>query len=104
MIALAWRNLWRQRHRSLIAVFAVAIVVWIAILLYAMGGALENSSYEDLTEQVEHVQVHVAGHEDARDIGAGLIRAASALRTQLQRVALDADLIATLRSPALVAG
>lgn len=104
MIALAWRNLWRQRHRSLIAVFAVAIVVWIAILLYAMGGALKNSFYQDLTEQVGHVQVHVAGHEDARDFGAGLIRGAGALRAQVRRVAPDADLVATLRAPALVAG
>ncbi len=104
MIALAWRNLWRQRHRSLIAVFAVAIVVWIAILLFAMGGALKNSFYQDLTEQVGHVQVQVAGHENARDFGAGLIRGASALRAQLQRLAPDADLVATLRAPALVAG
>jgi len=104
MIALAWRNLWRQRHRSLIAVGAVAIVVWIAILLYAMAGALKNSFYQDLTEQVGHVQVHVADHEDARDFGAGLIRDADAVRTQVRRVAPAAELVATLRAPALVAG
>lgn len=104
MIALAWRNLWRQRHRSLIAVVAVAVVVWIAILLYALAGALKNSFYQDLTEQVGHVQVQVAGHEDARDFGAGLIRDADAVRAQVRRIAPDAGLVATLRAPALVAG
>ena len=104
MIALAWRNLWRQRHRSLIAVGAVAVVVWIAILLYAMAGALKNSFYQDLTEQVGHVQVQVAGHDDARDFGAGLIRGAGALRPRVQEVAPDAELVATLRAPALAAG
>lgn len=104
MIAMAWRNLWRQRSRSLIAIFAVAIVVWIAILAYSMGGALKNAFYQDLTEQVGHVQVHRAGYRDARDFEAGLIRDAAAVREQVARIAPDALLVSTLHAPALVAG
>jgi ABC-type lipoprotein release transport system permease subunit len=102
--ALAWRNLWRQRGRSLTAVFAVALVVWIAILLYAMGGALTNSFYQDLVERVGHVQVHAADYRDAPSFRAGLIRDADALRDDVRRLAPDAQLVSTLRVPALVAG
>jgi len=102
--ALAWRNLWRQRGRSLTAVFAVALVVWIAILLYAMGGALTNSFYQDLVERVGHVQVHAEGYRDAPSFRAGLIRDADALRDDVRRIAPDAQLVSTLRVPALVAG
>jgi ABC-type lipoprotein release transport system permease subunit len=103
-LALAWRNLGRRRSRSLIAVFAVAIVVWIAILAYAMAGALTNSFYQDLTEQVGHLQVHAAGYRDAPSFRAGLIRDAGALRAEVRRLAPDARLVSTLRVPALVAG
>ncbi len=101
---MAWRNLWRQRDRSLIAIFAVAIVVCIAILAYSMGGALKNSFYQDLVDQVGHVQLHAAGYRDARDFGAGLLRDAGALRAEVARLAPGARLVATLRAPALVAG
>ncbi len=103
-LALAWRNLWRQRGRSLIAIFAVAMVVWIAILLYAMGGALTNSFYQDLVERVGHVQVHADDYREAPSFRAGLIRDADALRARVQRIAPEAQLVSTLRVPSLVAG
>lgn len=103
-VGLAWRNLWRQGRRSLIAVFAVAIVVLMAILIYAMSGAITNSFYGDLTEQVGHVQVHTVGWRDARDFDDGLLRDAAAVRAEIDRTAPGAALVEVLQVPALVAG
>ena len=104
MIAMAWRNLWRQGRRSLIAMFAVAIVVLMAILMYAMGGAVTNSIYQDLTGQFGHIQIRAAGWRDAQDFDDALLLEADALRAEVSRVAPDAAVVGVLQVPALVAG
>lgn len=80
MFALAWRNLWRQRRRSLMTLFAVAFVVTLSLIYYGIGGASINSMYQRLTGEVGHLQVHVADYRDARDFRAGLIPGAEEAR------------------------
>ena len=104
MIAMAWRNLWRQGRRSLIAMFAVAIVVLMAILMYAMGGAVTNSIYQDLTGQFGHIQIRADGWRDAQDFDDALLLEADALRAEVSRVTPDAAVVGVLQVPALVAG
>lgn len=104
MIAMAWRNIWRQGRRSLIAMFAVAIVVLMAILMYAMGGAVTNSIYQDLTGQFGHIQIRAADWRDAQDFDDALLRDADALRSDVRRVAPEAGVVGVLQVPALVAG
>ncbi len=104
MLALAWRNLWRQGRRSLITLSAVAIVVFMAIMIYSLGGAIKNSLYQDLTEQVGHIQIHAADYRDARDFSAGLLYNATDLRASVEKVAPDAVVVGSLQIPALLAG
>lgn len=104
MLAMAWRDLLRQGRRSLIAAVAVAIVVFMAILVYAMGGAMENSIYQDLTEAAGHVQIHAAGYRDAQAWEDGLMVVDGDLTALLAREAPDADVVRTLVVPALLAG
>lgn len=104
MLAMAWRDLLRQGRRSLIAAFAVALVVFLAILVYAMGGAMKNSIYQDLTEAAGHVQIHAAGYRDAQAWEDGLMSADGELTRVLAERVPDADVVRALIVPALVAG
>lgn len=104
MVALAWRNLWRQGRRSLISLLAVAIVVLFAIVMYSLGGAVTNGMYGDLTREVGNAQIHVAGYRDARDFNDGLLKNASELRNTVAQTTPDAVVVGSLQIPALVAG
>ncbi len=102
MLSLAWRNLWRQRRRSLTTAAAVALVVLISILFYSMGGALTNSFYQDVTQRAGHLQVHVAGYRDLVDLRDRLLRPADALQSTIAQAAPDAVAFGVLQVPALV--
>lgn len=102
--AMAWRNLWRQGRRSLVAMLAVAVVVFIAIFMYAFGGAATNSVYQDVTGQVGHIQIHAEGWREAREFGDALLRDAASVRAEIERVAPEAGIVSVLQVPALLAG
>lgn len=104
MLALAWRNVWRQRRRSATTAAAVGLVVLIAILFYSMGGALTNSFYQDVTARAGHIEVHVAGYRDAIDFRARLLRPAGTLSARVAGTAPAADVVGVLDVPALLAG
>ena len=104
MLALAWRNLWRQGRRSLISLVAVAIVVLFAIVMYSFGGAMTNGMYGDLTDEVGNVQIHTAGYRDARSFEDGLLENAQEVRETVQQVLPDAVPVGSLQIPGLVAG
>ena len=102
MLSLAWRNIWRQRRRSLTTAAAVALVVLISILFYSMGGALTNSFYQDVTQRVGDLQVHVAGYRDLVDIRDRLMRPAGTLKATVERSAPAAVVFGVLDIPALM--
>ncbi|MCA9839697.1 MAG: ABC transporter permease [Trueperaceae bacterium] len=104
MIALAWRNLWRQRRRSLISLFAVALVVLFAILMYSMMGSMSNAMYQDLTKEVGNIQIHKAGYRDAQDFSSGLLTNAAQVRETVAQTAPNAIVLGSLQAPALLAG
>ena len=104
MLALAWRNLWRQGRRSLISLLAVALVVLFAILMYSLGGAMTNGMYADLTEEVGNVQIATEGYRDARNFGDGLLENASGIRGSVSQVLPNAVVAGSLQVPGLLAG
>jgi len=104
MIALAWRNLWRQGRRSLISLIAVAIVVLFAVLMYSMAGALTNGMYADLTKEVGNAQIHTADYRDARNFSDGLLDNATEIRDTVASTAPDAVVVGSLQVPGLLAG
>lgn len=108
VIALAWRNLWRQRRRSLVTAGAVGAVVLLSVAYFALGGAAENGLYQTLTERGGHVIVTAPGARDATRFDATLIRDADPILATVRReadAALPAPLILpTLDVPALLSG
>ena len=104
MIALAWRNLWRQRRRSLISLLAVALVVLFAIVMYSFGGAMTNGMYQDLTDEVGNVQIHTEGYRDAPGFDEGLLKNEREVREAVSEVLPDAVAVGSLQVPGLIAG
>lgn len=106
MLALAWRNLWRQRRRSLTTMGAVALVVAFSLVYYGLGGAMANSMFRSLTGSLGMVQVHVQDYREVRDLSRSLIRDAAAVRATLERAlpagARDALVVGALDAPALL--
>jgi ABC-type lipoprotein release transport system permease subunit len=108
LITLAWRNLWRHKRRSLVTAGAVAVVTFMSVAYYGMGGAAENGVYQQLTETGGHVQVRVPGWRDARSLDDALIENAAEVRSRVEAIAqtmLDAPLVlGVLDVPALLSG
>jgi ABC-type lipoprotein release transport system permease subunit len=57
--SVAWRNLWRQRRRSLITAFAMATGVALCMSMVAFTDGMYTDMFEVMVEQqLGHVQVH----------------------------------------------
>jgi len=62
---IAWRNLWRNRRRSLIMLAAIATGVWGMIWMTAlMRGMVDQMIEGSIHTLVGHVQVHAQGYSD----------------------------------------
>ena len=66
MIALAWKNIWRQKQRTLLAVSAVALASLLTPLLFGFLSAWQNGMFEHLTTRTGHLVVRTAQWQDLR--------------------------------------
>lgn len=106
VLALAWRNLWRQRRRSVTGLSAVALVVCLSLLYYGIGGAAVNSMYRNLTESAGQIQIHVQNYRDVRDFSDGLIRDAAPVEATVRQLvgagAVPGTVVGVLDVPGLL--
>jgi ABC-type lipoprotein release transport system permease subunit len=60
MIAtLSWRNIWRNKVRSLVVIGSIVIGVWSVIFLMGMMGGMMNSYVDSaIKNEVSHIQIH----------------------------------------------
>jgi ABC-type lipoprotein release transport system permease subunit len=59
LVAIAWRNLWRHKRRSLITATAMAVAVAMCMALIAFTDGMYNKMFEIMVgQQLGHVQVH----------------------------------------------
>lgn len=59
LIKVAWRNIWRNKKRSLIIIAAVTIGLWSGIFLMAFyHGMIEQRINTAITREISHVQLH----------------------------------------------
>ncbi len=64
---MAWRNLWRQRRRSLITVFAMSAGLALCIPTYALVEGVSREMVRGITRShLGHVQVHRPGYLEER--------------------------------------
>ncbi|MFC3860853.1 ABC transporter permease [Deinococcus antarcticus] len=104
---LAWRNIWRQRRRSLLSAGVVAVAVFFSLVFSGMVGAFSNAQYIGITRSVGHLSLRVKGdQEPGTTFQDSVIQRVPSVRSQLDRVGLppDAETVTTLEVPVLLAG
>ncbi len=104
MLVLGWRNIWRQRSRSLAAVIAVTFVVWVGLVYFGVVGAARDGMIVSLTEAVGHVQIHARNYRDVRSFRDAVIPNASALGRRIAAALPETEVAAALDVPALLSG
>ena len=102
LFPFAWRNLWRNRRRTLITLLVVAVGVWSILAFNSVIRAWSDSTLTgSLKNMTGEAQIHAPGYLDDPDISRSLPVPTGKLKAQL-----DASSIAAwaprLRIPAIV--
>jgi len=65
LYTLAWRNVWRNRRRTLVILLAIAFGIWSMVTLAAMmRGMIEQQVQNTINNLTGHIQVHAVGYCD----------------------------------------
>jgi ABC-type lipoprotein release transport system permease subunit len=104
VLVLAWRNIWRQRSRSLAATIAVTFVVWMGLAYFGVLAAARDGLIVTLTESVGQLQIRARGYRDARAFRDALIPRQAQLEARLAEALPEFWIVAALEVPVLLAG
>lgn len=59
IIAISWRNVWRNKLRSLVVILAVALGLFGTLFMIALSnGAVEQKIADSVNNEISHIQVH----------------------------------------------
>ena len=59
LFQIAWRNIWRNKSRSLVVITSIIIGVWAGIFILAfIWGLYQNNINESVFKQLSHIQIH----------------------------------------------
>lgn len=59
LIKIAWRNIWRNRTRSLIIIIAIMLGLWAGVFLIGFSwGMYETRINSLITKELSHIQIH----------------------------------------------
>lgn len=59
MFQIAWRNIWRNKSRSLVVISSIVIGVWAGIFILSFSwGLYQNNINETVFNQLSHIQIH----------------------------------------------
>lgn len=65
IIKLAWRNLWRNKRRTLITVLSVAFGVWLSVTFTGVGGYIYTQIIDTgVSMGLGHVTIQAKGYQD----------------------------------------
>ncbi len=69
LLTLAWKNIWRNKTRSLIVILAIAFGLWAGLfsggLMVAMGDSMTRSAID---RDLGHIQIHHPQYDQNKDI------------------------------------
>ena len=73
-IRLAWRNIWRNKRRTLLTAASIFLAIFLALIVRS----LQIGWFDHLTDIVVqsytgHIQVHKKGYWDDRDINNSMV-------------------------------
>lgn len=67
--SIAWKNIWRNKKRSLVVIVAVTLGIISGVLLVGiMKGWVEQRMHDAVYNEVSHVQIHNKGYIDNEEI------------------------------------
>ena len=80
LYTLAWRNVWRNRRRTLVILLAIALGIWSMVTLAAlMRGMTEEQVRNTIKNLTGHIQVHGVGYRDDPSINNSMPQPAAAI-------------------------
>jgi ABC-type lipoprotein release transport system permease subunit len=68
LLKIAWRNLWRNKRRTLITSASVFLAVFLALFMRSMQIGSYEIMIESVVKETGHLQVHDSGYWDSKSI------------------------------------
>lgn len=69
LVALAWKNIWRNKKRSLIIILAISFGLWGGLFSDAvMMGSVESMVETAISRNLSHIQIHKKDYDKDKDI------------------------------------
>jgi len=68
LFQIAWRNIWRNKSRSLVVVSSIIIGIWAGIFILSFSwGLYQNNINESVYKQLSHIQIHNPNFKNEKD-------------------------------------
>jgi len=68
LFQIAWRNIWRNKSRSLVVISSIIIGVWAGIFILSFTwGLYKNNINESVYKQLSHIQIHHPNFKEDND-------------------------------------
>lgn len=85
-LQLAWKNLWRNKTRTLVTVSALAFATFISVLASGLKeGIFGNLIHDVVSSYTGHVQVHLKGYQEEQVIENAFL-SSTTLKKQIQNI------------------
>ena len=68
LFQIAWRNIWRNKSRSLVVISSIIIGIWAGIFILSFSwGLYQNNINESVYKQLSHIQIHHPNFKNEKD-------------------------------------
>lgn len=103
-LSLAWRNIWRNKRRTIITMLSIIVAVFLAVVMRSM----QEGQYSDMIENTVgtftgYIQVHADGYWDDKTLDNTFV-ATDSVYTKIEKEPSVQEVVPRLESFALAAG